>query len=147
MVAERTASALELGRMIERDDTVSSCACTAASCSTCSTAGSAARWWPPRGCAPSGAGGHVVRRRGRAAALRGPVDRLVPALGDLPGLVGVLDAVHVGLLVPADTDLDALARALAVVEPEAVLAAGAPVGGCWPPRRPCAPRVPSRTWP
>ena len=55
-----------------------------------------------------------------------PVDRLVAALSDVPGLVGVLDAVHVGLLVPADVDLDAAARALMSVEPDAVLGGGAP---------------------
>ena len=51
------------------------------------------------------------------------------ALGAVEGLVGVLDADHVGLLVPATTDLDVVARELTATEPEAVLGAGAPVDG------------------
>ncbi|MCB0894944.1 MAG: PucR family transcriptional regulator ligand-binding domain-containing protein [Nocardioides sp.] len=130
MVAERTASALELGRMIERDDTALQLRVHGGFLLDLldgrvgSEVVAAARLRALGVPAATSYVGAVARLRSEA-----PVDRLVPALGDLPGLVGVLDAVHVGLLVPADTDLDALARALAVVEPEAVLAAGAPVGG------------------
>lgn len=130
LVAERAAQALELGRMIERDETsiqlrvhggflldlldgrVGSEAAAAARLHALGVPD-----------APSYVGA-VARLRTDA-----PVDRLVAAIGEVSGLVGVLDAVHVGLLVPADVDLDGAARALTAVEPEAVLAAGPPVSG------------------
>jgi purine catabolism regulator len=133
LVAERAAQALELGRMIERDETsiqlrvhggflldlldgrVGSEAVAAARLRTLGA---------PESSTYVGA---VARSRSEVS-----VDRLVSALGELPGLVGVLDAVHVGLLVPAEADLDAVARALAAVEPDAVLAAGHPVSGVLP---------------
>ncbi|MGB0098763.1 MAG: helix-turn-helix domain-containing protein, partial [Nocardioides sp.] len=59
-------------------------------------------------------------------------EQVVAALGDVPALVGVLDTVHVGLLVPASADLDAAARALVGVDPDAVLGAGQPVTGVLP---------------
>ncbi|HEU5036819.1 MAG TPA: PucR family transcriptional regulator [Nocardioides sp.] len=127
LVAERAAQALELGRMIERDETsiqlrvhggflldlldgrLGNEAVAAARLRALGVPESASYV------------GAVARLRSEA-----PVDRLVAALGDLPGLVGVLDAVHVGLLVPAGADLDAAARALG---DDAVLAAGHDVGG------------------
>lgn len=130
LVAERAAQALELGRMIERDETslqlrvhggflldlldgrVGSEPAAAARLRALGV---------PEAPAYVGA---VARLRSEA-----PVDRLVAALGETAGLVGVLDAVHVGLLVPAATDLDAAARALTTFEPDAVLAAGHPVAG------------------
>ncbi len=133
MVTERAAQALELGRMIERDETsiqlrvhggflldlldgrVGSEAVAAARLRTLGV---------PESRTYVGA---VARLRSE-----GPVERLVTALGELPGLVGVLDAVHVGLLVPADADLDGAARALTAVEPDALLAAGHPVSGVLP---------------
>lgn len=133
LVVERAAQALELGRMIERDETsiqlrvhggflldlldgrVGSEAVAAARLRALGV---------PE--APSYVGA-VARLRSEA-----PVERLVSALGEVPGLVGVLDAVHVGLLVPAGADLDAVARALKAVEPDAVLAAGHPVTGVLP---------------
>ena len=130
LVVERAAQALELGRMIERDETsiqlrvhggflldlldgrVGSEAVAAARLRALGVAASRSYV------------GAVARLRSE-----GPVDRLVTALGGVPGLVGVLDAVHVGLLVPAATDLDAVARALT---DDAVLAAGHPASGVLP---------------
>jgi len=133
MVAERAAQALELGRMIERDETsiqlrvhggflldlldgrLGSEAVAAARLHALGVPESAE---------------HV----GAVARLRaeGSVERLVSALGEVPGLVGVLDADHVGLLVPGSVDLDEVARALVEVEPAAVLAAGHRATGVLP---------------
>ena len=133
LVVERAAQALELGRMIERDETSiqlrvhggflldlldGRAGSEAAAAARLRTLG------VPESPAYVGA---VARLRSE-----GSVDRLVASLGDLVGLVGVLDAVHVGLLVPTDVDLDAAARALTSVEPDAVLAAGHPVTGVLP---------------
>jgi purine catabolism regulator len=130
LVVERAAQALELGRMIERDET---------SIQLRVHGGFLLDLLDGRvGSEPAAAArlralgvpetrsyvGAVARLRSEA-----PVDRLVSALGEVPGLVGVLDAVHVGLLVPASVDLDGVARALLAVEPQAVLAAGHPVTG------------------
>lgn len=125
MVAERTAQALELGRMIERDETSVQLRVHGGFLldlldGRLGSAAAAAARLRALGVPPSESYvGAVARLRSEA-----PAERLVAALGEMPGLVGVLDAVHVGLLVPADVDLDALARAVAVVEPDAVLAAG-----------------------
>ena len=133
LVVERAAQALERDRMFEGEET------------SLLVGGRGGR----RGARPGGrrgpAPGAAARLRavgvpdaesyvGAVARLRSaaPVDRLVAVLGGVPGLVGVLDAVHVGVLVPADADLDALARALAQVEPDAVLAVGDPVSGVRP---------------
>ncbi|MBZ5738134.1 PucR family transcriptional regulator [Nocardioides mangrovi] len=130
LVAERAAQALELGRMIERDETSIQLRVHGGFLldlldGRLGTEAAAAARLRALGVpeAPSYAGA-VARLRSEA-----PVDRLVSALGGVPGLVGVLDAVHVGLLVPATADLDAVARALTAVEPDAVLAAGHPVTG------------------
>ncbi|ABL84120.1 transcriptional regulator, CdaR family [Nocardioides sp. JS614] len=128
LVAERTAQALELGRMIERDETSLQLRVHGGFLLDLldgrlgAEPVAAARL---RALGVPGADAYV----GAVARLRSaaPVDRLVGVLGDVPGLVGVLDAVHVGLLVPADTELDRLARALADAEPGAVLAVGHPV--------------------
>ena len=130
LVAERTAQALELGRMIERDETSIQLRVHGGflldllDARVGSESAAAARLRAlgvPEAASYVGA---VARLRTEAR-----LDRLVAALGEVPGLVGVLDAVHVGLLVPGDTDLDAVARSLAPVEPDAVLAAGHPVTG------------------
>ncbi|MGY2701147.1 PucR family transcriptional regulator [Nocardioides sp. HB32] len=130
LVAERAAQALELGRMIERDETSLQLRVHGGFLLDLlddrlgTEAVAAARL---RGLGVPGSGTFV----GAVARLRseGPVDRLVSALGGIPGLVGVLDAVHVGLLVPAGADLDGIARGLTALEPDAVLAAGHPVSG------------------
>lgn len=130
LVAERAAQALELGRMIERDDTAIQLRVHGGflldlldgRVGTEAVAAARLRALGVRE-APSYVGA-VARLRSEA-----PVDRLVAALGELPGLVGVLDAVHVGLLVPADVDLDVVARELSG---EAVLAVGHPVGDVLP---------------
>lgn len=130
LVAERAAQALELGRMIERDETSVQLRVHGGflldlldgrlGAEPVAAARLRALGVPPA----ASYVGAVARLRSEA-----PVDRLVSVVGDVAGLVGVLDAVHVGLLVPADTDLDALARALADVEPDAVLASGHSVAG------------------
>ena len=129
-VLERAAQAVELGRMIERDETSVQLRVHGGFLLDLlggrlgSEAAAAARL-RALGVPDSGSYvGAVARLRSEAS-----VDRLVSALGDVSGLVGVLDAVHVGLLVPAGVDLDAAARALMGVEPDAVLAAGPPVTG------------------
>lgn len=133
LVAERAAQALELGRMIERDETSIQLRVHGGFLLDLldgrlgSETAAAARLRALGVPASQAYVGAVARLRNEA-----PVDRLVSALGELPGLVGVLDAVHVGLLVPSDADLDAAARALVAIEPEAVLAAGHPVGGVLP---------------
>ncbi|MEP9363056.1 PucR family transcriptional regulator [Nocardioides sp. CN2-186] len=130
LVAERAAQALELGRMIERDETSIQLRVHGGFLLDLldgrlgSEAAAAARLHAlgvPESASYVGA---VARLRSE-----GPVDRLVSAFGDVPGLVGVLDAVHVGLLLPVGQDLDAAARALTGLEPDAVLAAGHPVVG------------------
>jgi len=130
LVVERAAQALELGRMIERDETSIQLRVHGGFLldlldGRLGTEAAAAARLHALGVPESGSYvGAVARLRSDA-----PVDRLVSALGDVPGLVGVLDAVHVGLLVPVGADLDAVARALTSVEPDAVLAAGHPVVG------------------
>lgn len=130
LVLERAAQALELGRMIERDET---------SIQLRVHGGFLLDLLDGRvGPEPVA----VARLRalgvpessayvGAVARLRseGPVDRLVAALGSDLGLVGVLDAVHVGLLVPDSADLDAVARSLGE---DAVLAVGHVVSGVLP---------------
>jgi purine catabolism regulator len=130
LVIERAAQALELGRMIERDETSIQLRVHGGFLldlldGRLGTEAAAAARLRALGVPESSS--YV----GAAARLRSdaPVDRLVAALTDVPGLVGVLDAVHVGLLVPAGADLDAVARALTSVEADAVLAAGHPVAG------------------
>jgi purine catabolism regulator len=130
LVAERAAQALELGRMIERDETSIQLRVHGGFLLDLldgrlgSEAAASARLHA-LGVPESGSYvGAVARLR-----FEGPVDRLVAALGDVTGLVGVLDATHVGLLVPVGADLDAAARALTSTEPDAVLAAGHPVAG------------------
>ncbi|MBA2954996.1 PucR family transcriptional regulator [Nocardioides sp. MAH-18] len=134
LVAERAAQALELGRMIERDETSIQLRVHAGFLLDLldgrlgSEAVAAARL---RALGVPESTDHV----GAVARLRssdGSVDRLVTALGDVTGLVGVLDADHVGLLVPGAVDLDEVARALAGVEPDAVLAAGHVATGVLP---------------
>ncbi|WP_243060424.1 PucR family transcriptional regulator [Nocardioides sp. SR21] len=130
LVAERAAQALELGRMIERDET---------SIQLRVHGGFLLDLLDGRvGSEPVAAARlHALgvpestSYVGAVARLRSdePVERLVAVLGDVPGLVGVLDAVHVGLLVPVDVDLDAIARS---VSGEAIVAAGHPVTGVLP---------------
>lgn len=130
LVVERAAQALELGRMIDRDETSIQLRVHGGflldlldgrlGSEPVAAARLRALGVPD---APSYVGA-VARLRTEA-----PVDRLVSALGTVPGLVGVLDAVHVGLLVPGDVDLDVVARAL---PEEAVLAAGHVVTGVLP---------------
>jgi purine catabolism regulator len=130
LVAERAAQALELGRMIERDETSIQLRVHGGFLLDLldgrlgSEAVAAARLRALGFPAATSYVGAVARLRSEA-----PVERLVAALGDVPGLVGVLDAVHVGVLVPGDVDLDAVARSLAGEE---VLAAGHPVGAVLP---------------
>lgn len=133
LVAERAAQALELGRMIERDDTAVQLRVHGGFLLDLldgrvgSEAVASARL-QALGCPPAGwYVGAVARSRTEL-----PVDRLVAALGAVEGLVGVLDADHVGLLVPSATDLDAVARALVAAEPDAVLGSGQPVDGVLP---------------
>ncbi|WP_028643787.1 PucR family transcriptional regulator [Nocardioides sp. URHA0020] len=129
-VLERAAQAVELGRMIERDETSVQLRVHGGflldllGARVGSEAAAAARL---RALGVPESGSYV----GAVARLRSEtsVDRLVAALGDVAGLVGVLDAVHVGLLVPSDVDLEVVARALVRDEPDAVLAAGPPVAG------------------
>ncbi|MDF1604400.1 PucR family transcriptional regulator [Nocardioides sp. YIM 152315] len=130
LVVERAAQALELGRMIDRDDTAVQLRVHGGFLLDLLDD----RLGPEAvAAARLRALGVPESRRyvGAVARLRteGSVERLVSALGEVPGLVGVLDAVHVGLLVPADTDLDAAARSLTSREPDAVLAAGQSVDG------------------
>jgi PucR family transcriptional regulator, purine catabolism regulatory protein len=142
LVAERAAQALELGRMIERDDTAIQLRVHGGFLLDLlddrlgPEAAAAARM---RGLGvPESASyvGAVARLRSELPADVGAAHRrmvqLVAALGEVPGLVGVLDASHAGLLVPGGTDLDAVARALLELEPDAVLAAGQPVSGVLP---------------
>jgi purine catabolism regulator len=130
LVTERAAQALELGRMIERDETSIQLRVHGGFLldlldGRLGTEAAAAARLRALGVPESTSYvGAVARLRSEA-----PVDRLVAALTEVPGLVGVLDAVHVGLLVPAGVDLDTAARALMSVEPDAVLAAGHPVSG------------------
>ena len=129
-VLERAAQAVELGRMIDRDETSIQLRVHGGFLLDLldgrvgSEPVAAARLRALGVPTAESYVGAVARMRSEA-----PVDRLVSALGEVPGLVGVLDAVHVGLLVPATTDLDAVARTLTAAEPDAVLAAGQPVGG------------------
>lgn len=133
LVAERAAQALELGRMIERDETSIQLRVHGGFLLDLldgrlgNESVAAARL---RGLGVPAAASYV----GAVARLRseGPVERLVAALRDVPGLVGVLDAMHVGLLVPTGVDLDTVARDLVAVEDDAVLAAGHPVTGVLP---------------
>lgn len=130
LVAERAAQALELGRMIERDETSIQLRVHGGFLldlldGRLGSEGVAAARLHALGVPASATYvGAVARLRTEA-----PVDRLVAALGEVLGLVGVLDAVHVGLLVPAATDLDAVARSLG---DDAVLAAGHVVSGVLP---------------
>lgn len=130
LVAERAAQALELGRMIERDETSMQLRVHGGFLLDLLDdrlgveAVAAARLRSLGVPASTSYVGAVARLRSE-----GPVEGLVTELGAVPGLVGVLDAVHVGLLVPAGTDLDALARGLA---DGAVLAAGHAVSGVLP---------------
>jgi purine catabolism regulator len=141
LVLERAAQALELGRMIERDDTsiqlrvhggflldlledrLGSEAAAAARLRALgvrpapSYVGAVARL---RDDAPSDLGA-AQRRMVRLS------ERVHDALGGLDGLVGVLDSGHVGLLVTDGAALDAVARHLVAREPGAMLGAGHPV--------------------
>ncbi len=146
LVVERAAQALELGRMIERDETSIQLRVHGGFLldlldGRLGNEAVAAARLRALGVPESGSYVAAVARLRSEA----PVDGLVSALGDLPGLVGVLDAVHVGLLVPAGADLDAAARALAAVEPDAVLAAGHPVSGVLAGRY--VPAVARGSWP
>ncbi|MFC7495470.1 MULTISPECIES: PucR family transcriptional regulator [unclassified Nocardioides] len=141
LVVERLAQALELGRMIDRDDTaiqlrvhggflldllddrLGAEPVAAARLRALGVPGSTAYV------------GSVARLRSdvpaevdaahrRLAALS---EQVVAAVGEAPALVGALDAGHVGLLVADDSVLDRIARELVAREPDAVLAAGQPV--------------------
>lgn len=130
LVAERAAQALELGRMIERDETSVQLRVHAGFLldlldGRAGNEAVAAARLRALGCPPAESyAGAVARLRSE-----GTLDRLVSALGEVPGLVGVLDAEHVGLLVPGSVDLDAVARSLGE---DAVLAAGPAVTGVLP---------------
>jgi len=130
LVVERAAQALELGRMIERDETSLQLRVHGGLLLDLLEGRLGAE---PVAAARLRAVGvpDAASYVGAVARLRSPapVDRIVAVLGGVSGLVGVLDALHVGLLVPAATPLDPLADALAEVEPDAVLAAGDPVPG------------------
>ena len=143
LVAERAAQALELGRMIERDDTAIQLRVHGGFLldlldDRLGPEPVAAARLHGLGVPDSpGYAGAVARLRSDTPADVGAAQRrmvrlseqVVAALGDEPGLVGVLDATHVGLLLPASADLDAVARALTAVEPEALIGAGQAVSG------------------
>jgi purine catabolism regulator len=138
LVLERAAQALELGRMIERDDTAiqlrvhggflldllderlgaeSAAAARLRALGVPEAAtyvGAVARLRED----PPADVGAAQRRMVRLS------ERVHQALAGRPGLVGVLDGGHVGVLTTDDAALDAVARDLASREPGAVLAAG-----------------------
>ena len=138
LVLERAAQALELGRMIERDDTAIQLRVHGGFLldllddrlgSEASAAARLRALGVPDG--PSYVAA-VARLREDVptdvgAAQRRMVrlsERVHEALGAVAGLVGLLDAAHVGLLVTDDAALDEVARELALLEPDAVLGAG-----------------------
>jgi purine catabolism regulator len=142
-VLERAAQAVELGRMIERDDTaiqlrvhggflldllddrLGTEAAAAARLRALGVGGGAAYVGAVARLRdePSGDAGAAQRRM---VGLSEAVHAALVAAG-AAGLVGVLDGGHVGVLVTDDRVLDAVARDLAVREAEAVLGAGRPV--------------------
>jgi purine catabolism regulator len=149
LVLERAAQALELGRMIERDDTALQLRVHGGFLLDLlddrlgSEAAAVARLRGLGvGLATTAGGG--VRYVGAVARLRtdlldagpppGPAQRRMVRLTErvhaalatvgATGLVGVLDGAHVGVLLTEPEALDGVARALVALEPEAVLAAG-----------------------
>jgi purine catabolism regulator len=143
LVLERAAQALELGRMIERDDTAIQLRVHGGFLLDLldgRLGGEAAAAARLRGLGvPAAASyvGVVARLREEPPSDVGAAQRRVVRLSELvhealagaPGLVGVLDSGHVGLLLTDDGALDAVARALVAREPDAVVAAGQPVDG------------------
>ncbi|MXG89030.1 PucR family transcriptional regulator [Nocardioides sp. YIM 123512] len=141
LVLERTAQALELGRMIERDTTALQLRVHGGVLldlldDRLGPEAVAGARLHALGLPDSPAYvGAVARLRteppGDAGAAQRRVvelsEQVVAALDGLAGLVGVLDAGHVGLLVTDDAALDQVARSLSAREPDAVLAAGQPV--------------------
>ncbi|MGN6782824.1 MAG: PucR family transcriptional regulator [Marmoricola sp.] len=147
LVLERAAQALELGRMIERDDTALQLRVHGGFLLDLlddrlgPEAAAVARLRGLGVAVPAGGRHEYV---GAVARLRtdqldagpppGPAQRRMVRLTDrvhaalatvgATGLVGVLDGAHVGVLVVEPEALDGVARALVALEPEAVLAAG-----------------------
>ncbi len=139
-VLERAAQAVELGRMIERDDTgiqlrvhggflldllderLGGEAAAAARLRALGVSDGAAYV------------GAVARLREEPPGDAGSAERRMVRLSELvqealasaaaSGLVGVLDGGHVGILTTDDEVLDTVARELRVLEPDAVLGAG-----------------------
>ena len=140
VVAERAAQALELDRMIGRDDSAIRLRVQGGFLldlldGRLETEATAAARLSALGLGrPATYVGVVARPRSQPptdvdAAHRRLVrlsEQVVEAL-DAPALVGVLDSGHVGVLVDASTGLDRAARALRELVPDAVLGAGHPV--------------------
>lgn len=138
LVLERAAQALELGRMIERDDTSIQLRVHGGFLldlleDRLGTEAAAAARLRALGVPDSRSYvGAVARLREEGPADLGAAqrrmvrlsERVHEAIGDRPGLVGVLDSGHVGVLLTDDAALDAVARELAVLEPQALLGAG-----------------------
>jgi purine catabolism regulator len=140
LVLERAAQALELGRMIERDDTAIQLRVHGGFLLDLlddrlgGEAVAAARLRAlgvPEGTSYVGA---VARLREDAPADVGAAQRRMVRLSErvhqaldacgVVGLVGVLDGGHVGVLLGDDGVLDPVARELRILEPDAVLGAG-----------------------
>lgn len=145
LVLERAAQALELGRMIERDDAALQLRVHGGFLldlldDRLGSESAAVARLRGLGVPAGGSGGYVgavARLRADAVAAGPPAapasrrmvrltERLQAALATVgaAGVVGVLDGGHVGVLLTDPEALDELARALAAVEPAAVLAAG-----------------------
>jgi len=146
LVVERAAQALELGRMIERDDTALQLRVHGGFLLDLlddrlgTEAAAVARLRGLGMTVPAGGSEYV----GAVARLRtdllhtgpppGPAQRRMVRLTErvhaalatvgATGLVGVLDGAHVGVLLTEADALDGVGRALVALEPEAVLAAG-----------------------
>lgn len=144
LVLERAAQALELGRMIERDDTAIQLRVHGGFLLDLlderlgSEAAAAARLRalgvPDRAGGRVGYVGAVARLREEPPADVGAAQRRMVRLSEqvhraltaagATGLVGVLDSGQVGALLTDERVLDRVARELRLLEPDAVLAAG-----------------------
>lgn len=143
LVLERAAQALELGRMIERDDTAIQLRVHGGFLLDLlderlgSEAAAAARLRAlgvPDRAGGTGYVGAVARPREELPTDVGAAQRRMVRLSEqvhqaltaagATGLVGVLDGGHVGVLLTEEDVLDRLARELRLLEPDAVLAAG-----------------------
>ena len=139
-VLERAAQAVELGRMIERDDTAIQLRVHGGFLldlldERLGTEASAAARLRALGVSDGAAYvGAVARLREEPPSDAGSAQRRMVRLSEqvhealtaagASGLVGVLDGGHVGILITDDAVLDAVARELRVLEPDAVLGAG-----------------------